>query len=175
MLYHELGGTLLVGTLGGLLPESLVGVDALGELAADLEAFGEVNRKTALSAAVHLASTTAAQQMDAVALLQRHGLCGEDEATLASEDAWDATSVRLCATLMLRAGDSAGALALLKQSVAAAHSMHAFMGAFELGSRLPPPPGAATSASATRAPASPSTRRSTRPRSTRRRQRRSAR
>ena len=144
MLYHELGGTLLVGTLGGLLPESLVGVDALGELAADLEAFGEVNRKTALSAAVHLASTTAAQQMDAVALLQRHGLCGEDEATLASEDAWDATSVRLCATLMLRAGDSAGALALLKQSVAAAHSMHAFMGAFELGSRLPPPPGAAT-------------------------------
>ena len=60
---------------------------------------------------------------------------GEDERA----DLWAHAGVRVCATLLLRAGRVGEALELLKAIVTKMPTMHAFLAMFEVASRLPPP------------------------------------
>eukprot|EP00964_Phaeocystis_antarctica_P151430 scaffold119034_cov63-Phaeocystis_antarctica.AAC.1 len=142
MLLHDLGGTLVLLQLLGALGEALVGAAALGELGGFIAGFGEENRKTAVSRALASATAVPAAPAEGAALLQRHGLCAqaaEEGAAAAEQDTWSEVGWRLCAALLLRAGRPEEAVALLKARTADAPTLHAFMGAFELASRVPPP------------------------------------
>ena len=142
MLLHDLGGTLVLLQLLGALGEALVGAAALGELGGFIAGFGEENRKTAVSRALASATAVPAAPAEGAALLQRHGLCAqaaEEGAAAAEQDTWSEVGWRLCAALLLRAGRPEEAVTLLKARTADAPTLHAFMGAFELASRVPPP------------------------------------
>lgn len=142
MLLHDLGATIALLNLVGSSPLSFLSPVALGPLADSIVAFGESNRKTALSRALAM-SADASRQDEAVDELARHGLCepgGRDEA---SPDIWAVAGVRVCATLLLRARRPADALSLLKALVSSMHTLHAFISAFEVASRLPLPSGVA--------------------------------
>ena len=100
-----------------------------------------------MSRALGMAVRSADAQGDAVGVLQEYGLCtppppmdsstgGTDE----TNDMWADVGVRACATLLLRRGQIGAALDLLKAIVTPAQSLHAFLTAFELASRLPAPP-----------------------------------
>ena len=142
MLLHDLGGTLVLLQLLGALGEALVGAAALGELGGFIAGFGEENRKTAVSRALASATAVPAAPAEGAALLQRHGLCAqaaEEGAAAPEQDTWSEVGWRLCAALLLRAGRPEEAVALLKARTADAPTLHAFIGAFELASRVPPP------------------------------------
>ena len=135
MLLHDLGGSLLLYGLLGVLPEPLVRPEALGEVALAIRDFGEVNRKTALSMALQLAVSDGAKQQEAYELLRRHALCGDGDGNGSAGDGWGEVGVRLCATLLLRTGRPEGALGVLKEYVSEAHELHRFISAFELSGR----------------------------------------
>ena len=142
MLLHDLGGTLVLLQLLGALGEALVSAATLGELGGFIAGFGEENRKTAVSRALASATAVPAAPAEGAALLQRHGLCAqaaEDGAAAAEQDTWSEVGWRLCAALLLRAGRPDEAVALLKARTADAPTLHAFLGAFEMASRVPPP------------------------------------
>ena len=173
MLLHDLGGSAMLLHLLGVLGASWIPVEPMATLGEYLGAsFGEWNRRTAVSRALGMAVRSADAQGDAVGVLQEYGLCtppppmdsstgGTDE----TNDMWADVGVRACATLLLRRGQIGAALDLLKAIVTPAQSLHAFLTAFELASRLLPTtttpaparprPARAATRQPTRAPHSP--------------------
>jgi hypothetical protein len=169
MLLHDLGGALfLLHAMGGL-SAPVLGVQPLARLGGMLGSnFGEWNRKTALTRALGDAerSGSASVQSQAVALLGEHGHCsassprrgaqhdgagdrgsdgGDDET---ASDMWAQVGVRACATLLLRARRVGEALRLLRAVIEPASTLHPFLSAFELGSRLRIPAPSSREASA---------------------------
>ncbi|KAL1524750.1 hypothetical protein AB1Y20_019633 [Prymnesium parvum] len=146
LLLHELGGALLLFGLLGVLPEPVVGLGALHEVAMAINEFGTTNRKTAVSMALWLGATDHERVHEALELLRRYQMCGErEDGSLVGEeerDAWADVGVRLCATLLLRTGRAEEALALLKRVAGEARTVHAFLSLFELSGRLPFPSNA---------------------------------
>ena len=154
MLLHDLGGSLMLFHLLGALSACLLPAPPLADLAGYLgQGFGEWNRKTALSRAIGLAerSGTAASQLEGAELLREYGMCtpalspqvGQQQRAAdgeAANDMWAQVGVRACATLLLRGRRVGEAMQLLRALVVPAATLHAFLSAFELGSRLPAPP-----------------------------------
>jgi hypothetical protein len=90
-------------------------------------------------------------------MLREHGLCtppSHDEQGRATndDDLWTEVGVRACATLLLRGRRTGEALDVLRALVVPSPTLHAFISAFDLASRLPAPPVAAAPAAS---PASP--------------------
>ena len=147
MLLHDLGGDLMLAHLAGSLASPLLTVDTMAELGTAVYDFGESNRKIALSRALGLGVASASGARKGAALLRKHQLCssasGASGATPEADeppDAWSAVGWRACATLLLRGNRVGEALQVLRTEVTAAPTMHAFISAFEMASRLPPSP-----------------------------------
>ena len=95
-----------------------------------------------------LAETEAGAQLDAVAILREAGLCtplaptqpGSRAGADADDDLWRMVGVRACAALLHRGRRTGEALELLRELVVPAPTIHPFLSAFELASRLPSPP-----------------------------------
>ena len=112
MLLHDLGGSLLLFGLLGELQEAMVSVKTMGELAGFIKDFGEVNRKTALTRALAAAAASDMGAAEAAAMLRSHGHC--IATPLDQADLWSRVGVPACATVLLRGGWEADALAMLK-------------------------------------------------------------
>jgi hypothetical protein len=149
MLLHDLGGSALLIHLLGALARPIVGVSSLAKLAGFIgDGFGEWNRKTALTRALSMAerSRNEGTQLEAVQLLRDNGLCtppsySADSAQREEEnDMWAQVGVRACATLLLRGRRTSESLQLLRSLVAPSPTLHAFLSAFEVASRLPAAP-----------------------------------
>ena len=145
MLLHDLGGSLLLLYLLGGLSTPLLPARPLADLANNLgNSFGEWNRKTALTRALSQAEEgDTSSAFSAVTLLRENKLCEPPGAPGAAAnddgDMWVQVGVRACAVLLLRSGRVGEALDVLRMLVPPAPTMHPFLSAFELASRLPPP------------------------------------
>jgi hypothetical protein len=87
MLLHDLGSTLLLTHLLGVLPAPVLRAEIMAELAQLVLEFGEANRKTALSRALGTALGTARGAAVGVQLLREHGHCEPPESSGADERA----------------------------------------------------------------------------------------
>lgn len=150
LLLLEMGGPLLHYSLLGVIAEPLLSVETLAELATFARGLGAASRRVALASALAAAASPAPDVLAAAAAeLRSLGLCSpvvhRAREGVAGDGDGDGqllvtTGVRTCAVLLLRSGQSDEAIAVLAEDVATAPTMHAFLGAFEVGARLPHPP-----------------------------------
>ena len=105
LLLHDLGAPLLMFALLDRLPEALVGVNVMAELAAAILQLGGGDRRTAVTLGLFAASADADGRAAALGSLEQHGHCaaggGESDP---HADLWGEVGVRLCALLQLRTG-----------------------------------------------------------------------